>query len=156
MSDTELSLHRVLSAPRDAVWRAWADPDLLAEWFVPRPWRAEIAEYAFEPGGAFVTIMHGPDGERMEAGGCILAVDPEARLVWTNALAGGWRPVASDMAFTATITLTDAGQGTDYSCRLVHADAEGCARHAEMGFHEGWGAALAQLEEVAQRIAAAD
>ncbi len=90
MSDTELSISRRIDAPRSAVWAAWADPRRLEEWFCPRPWRAEVRAFDLRPGGAFGTVMHGPDGERMDEGdGCFLEVVPGERVVFTSALGAG-------------------------------------------------------------------
>jgi hypothetical protein len=36
----------------------------------------------------------------------------------------------------------------------IHQDQEVCTRHAEMGFHEGWGAALDQLVALARTLRA--
>lgn len=160
MSDTELSITRRLSAPRAAVWRAWADPTLLEAWFWPSPWRAEVTEFDLRPGGAFATVMHGPEGQRHDEGaGCFLEIVPHERIVFTSALGPGWRPRRAsgdgcDLPMTAIITMADDGEGTRYAARVLHADAGDARRHAEMGFEPGWGAAIAQLEDLARRLAA--
>ena len=160
MSDTELSISRRIDVPRSAVWAAWADPRRLEEWFCPRPWRAEVRTFDLRPGGAFGTVMHGPDGERMDEGdGCFLEVVPGERIVFTSALGPGWQPrigsgKGCDMPMTAIITMSDDAGGTLYAGRVLHASAEDRRKHEEMGFEPGWGAAIAQLEEVARRLAA--
>ena len=159
--ETELTIERRIAAPRAAVWRAWADARKLEEWFCPKPWRAEVARFDLRPGGAFATIMHGPEGERHDEGaGCFVEIVPQERIVFTSALGPGWRPrfgtgEGCDMPMTAIITMKDDGDGTLYAARVLHANAEDARRHAEMGFEPGWGAAIAQLEEVAQRLAKA-
>lgn len=165
MSDTELTIARRIAAPRRAVWQAWAEPRLLEEWFCPRPWRAEVKAMDLRPGGAFRTVMHGPAGERHDEGdGCFLEVVPEERIVFTSVLGAGWRPVIAsnqgcDLPMTAIITMVDAGaddgDGTLYTGRVLHANAEDRKKHEAMGFEPGWGAAIAQLEAVARRLAAA-
>ena len=50
------------------------------------------------------------------------------------------------------ITLEPHGSGTKYTALAIHADEEGSAKHAEMGFHRGWGAALDQLVALAKRM----
>jgi uncharacterized protein YndB with AHSA1/START domain len=159
MSDTELTISRRIAAPRAAVWAAWEDPHRLEEWFCPRPWRAEVTAFELRPGGAFGTVMHGPDGERHGETGCFLDVVPGMRIVFTSALGEGWRPrtgsgIGCDVPMTAIITLADDGDGTLYEGRVLHANAEDTKNHEEMGFEPGWGAAIAQLETVAQRLAA--
>ena len=47
--------------------------------------------------------------------------------------------------FTAVITIEPHGTGTTYRAVAMHADSSGRQTHEEMGFHDGWGAALDQL-----------
>lgn len=58
----DLVISRLLSAPAPALWRAWADPALLRTWWCPKPWQTEVLAFDFRAGGAFHTVMHGPDG----------------------------------------------------------------------------------------------
>ena len=69
-------------------------------------------------------------------------------------MAPGFRPLPAPVAsaddcnsflFTAVLTLQPEGQGTRYRALVIHRDAQGRKMHADMGFHEGWGAALDQL-----------
>jgi uncharacterized protein YndB with AHSA1/START domain len=158
MSDTELSISRRIAAPRSAVWAAWSDPRVMEEWFCPKPWRAEVVRCDMRPGGAFVTRMHGPEGESQHSAGCFLEVTPQTRIVFTSVLGEGWKPLISsnegcDMPMTAIFTFEDDGDGTRYAARVLHANAEDTRKHVDMGFEPGWGAVIAQLEAVAQRLA---
>jgi uncharacterized protein YndB with AHSA1/START domain len=153
----DLNLTRRLAAARAAVWRCWTEPALLEQWFCPRPWRATDVRVDLRPGGIFASIIRGPQGEVFDNDpGCFLEVVPETRLVWTSALGPGFRPVitpADGFAMTAVLTFADAAEGgTDYAARVLHADAAGRDRHAAMGFHDGWGAATAQLDDRAQTL----
>jgi uncharacterized protein YndB with AHSA1/START domain len=57
------------------------------------------------------------------------------------------------MPMTAIITFEDDGDGTRYAARVLHANAEDTRKHVDMGFEPGWGAVIAQLQAVAQRLA---
>ncbi|MCB1421313.1 MAG: SRPBCC domain-containing protein, partial [Nitratireductor sp.] len=35
-----LFIERTLAAPRSKVWRCWTEPELLEQWYCPRPWQA--------------------------------------------------------------------------------------------------------------------
>ena len=97
-SGRELAIRRRLAAPRAAVWRCWTEPELLKQWFCPKPWHVTEAVIDLRPGGRFFTRMAGPmpDGSQadMPNEGCFLSVEPERRLVFTDALHAGWRPAA--------------------------------------------------------------
>lgn len=79
------------------------------------------------------------------------------KFVWTGALEPGYRPHSAEAAsrfpftFTAVIALEPHANGTRYTALAIHADEEGCAKHAAMGFHQGWGAALDQLVALVKR-----
>ena len=58
----DLVISRLLRAPRSALWRAWTEPELLKQWWCPKPWTTEVRAFDLRPGGAFHTFMQGPDG----------------------------------------------------------------------------------------------
>jgi len=154
----DLVLTRVVDVPRPLVWAAWTRPEQLKEWFTPSPWRTVECEIDLAPGGIFRTVFRSPEGQTFPNVGCYLDVVTNERLTWTNALGPGFRPVAKPIAgatepfaFTATIALEDAGAGTRYTARVMHGTAAERARHAEMGFSDGWGKALDQLVDLVRR-----
>lgn len=149
----ELRLERIMDAPRDKIWQCWRDTALLEKWFCPRPWYVSDAKLELKPGGEFSTVMHGPNGEEFANAGVVLEVEPGKRLVTTDAFVPGWKPSGRPF-IVADLTLEDAGDGkTRYSVVVRHWTEEARAEHEAMGFHEGWGKAADQLEELAQRIA---
>jgi uncharacterized protein YndB with AHSA1/START domain len=149
----DLVLEREIDAPAAALWACWTQPALIERWFCPLPWRATDVALELRPGGAFACMIRGPDGEAMPNAGCYLEVVPERRLVWTDALAGGYRPRREPfMTGIVTFDPIDAGR-TRYRAVVLHADAEARARHEAMGFHEGWGKATDQLAALAHSLA---
>ena len=148
----DLSFERTVALPPAAIWAAWTQPEQLMPWFCPRPWTTVACEIDLRPGGLFRTVMRSPEGQEFPNVGCYLEVVPERRLVWTNALAPGFRPVPASAAegfffFTAIVSLAPQGAGTRYGARVVHATPADRDQHAAMGFEAGWGKALEQLVE---------
>lgn len=150
----DLSFSRVIDVPKELVWRAWTEPELLKPWFCPLPWKTIDCEIDLRPGGIFRTTMQSPEGKEFPGTGCYLEIEPNKKLIWTNALLPGFRPglvsatCGSDDAsftFTAMIELADCAGGTRYGATVLHADEAGCKKHAEMGFETGWGMALDQM-----------
>lgn len=153
----DLDLIRPLKARRAAVWRCWTEPALMELWFCPKPWRGTDFVLDLRPGGAFKSIIRGPEGEVFDnEPGVFLEVVPMERLVWTSALGPGYRPnIVPEEGFAMTVILTFAdapGGGTLYHSRVLHADLKGRAAHEAMGFHDGWGAATTQLDELALKL----
>jgi uncharacterized protein YndB with AHSA1/START domain len=156
--DLDLVLERAVPVPPEKVWAAWTRPELLKQWFTPAPWKTLEVEIDLRPGGIFRTVMVSPEGEVMPASpGCILEVVENRRLVWTSVLGPGYRPTTpsggkdcDEMPFSAIIQMEPHGSGTKYTAIAIHPDPAGARKHAEMGFHEGWGAALDQLVALMQ------
>jgi uncharacterized protein YndB with AHSA1/START domain len=161
VSDLDLVLERTLDAPRDLVWRALTETELLKRWFAPRPYEISEFELDLRPAGIFRMRMVGPDGFDTGHGnpGCVLEVVAREKLAWTSALGPGFRPAAmgegcESFPMTAIMTLADAGEGrTLYRAIALHKDEADRDMHAQMGFHEGWGTCADQLGAVAKELA---
>jgi uncharacterized protein YndB with AHSA1/START domain len=148
----DLVLDRIMNAPRAALWRCWSEPQLLKQWFCPKPWFVSDVRLDLRPGGAFFTVMNGPNGERFENLGVVLAVEPERRLISTDAFEPGWRPSARAF-MVADVQFEDTGAGqTRYVARAMHWSEEAREEHENMGFHDGWGKAADQLEALARSL----
>lgn len=156
----DLTFERIVDVPKELVWKAWTQPQHLKPWFCPLPWKTIDCEIDLRPGGIFRTVMRSPEGQEFPNIGCYLEVVENQRLVWTNALTPGFRPAASagnaetsgEFFFTATLALAAHNGGTKYTATVIHANETDCRKHAEMGFHDGWGKALDQLVELAKRM----
>jgi uncharacterized protein YndB with AHSA1/START domain len=149
----DLVLEREVDVPPHLVWAAWTTPEHLMKWYAPKPYETIECEIDLRPGGIFRAVMRSPEGETIDEGdGCVLEAVEHRRFVWTAAMGPGFRPLAVDVPFTAIITLEAAESGTRYRAVAVHGSPETRTAHEKMGFHEGWGAALDQLVEVARGL----
>ena len=61
----EFTVSRTFAAPRDLVWKAWSEPECLAQWWGPRGCKLEVAKLEFRPGGIFHYSMKMPNGQMM-------------------------------------------------------------------------------------------
>ncbi len=150
----DLFFERDVDVPLERVWAAWTQPELITQWFTPAPWVTAECDIELRPGGRFRTLMRSPEGEEFDNTGCYLEVVENQRLVWTGLLGPGYRPMpdSGPVPFTAVITLEPTASGTRYSALAIHGTPDVCARHAELGFHDGWGTALDQLVALAKSM----
>jgi uncharacterized protein YndB with AHSA1/START domain len=144
----DLSINRVIESTPDKIFRAWTDPELMKEWFCPKPWFVSEARLDVRPGGGNFITMQGPEGQRFDNAGIYLDVVPNELLVMTDAYTVGWVP-AEKPFMTGVVRLKDLGNGsTDYTAIARHWNADDKAQHEQMGFYDGWGKATDQLEEL--------
>jgi uncharacterized protein YndB with AHSA1/START domain len=145
VGDRELVLTRLIDAPREAVYRAWTDPDLLKQWFAPAPYTTPIAELDVRAGGSSLIVMQAPDGMQMPNRGVYLEVVPNEKLVFTDAYAEAWSPREGRPFMTGVLIFEDEGGKTRYTARVLHWTAEDREIHEQMGFHQGWAICAEQL-----------
>src|SRR6478736_9646390 len=61
-SDREVHIERVFDAPRELVWRAFTEPELVAQWW-GRGNKLVIERLEVERGGHWRFVEHSPDGQ---------------------------------------------------------------------------------------------
>jgi uncharacterized protein YndB with AHSA1/START domain len=149
--DHELVLTRLIDAPRDKLYRAWTDAELLKQWFAPLPYTTPVAELDVRPGGANRIVMRGPDGNDLPNRGVYLEVVENERLVFTDAYTKAWEPSPKPF-MTVILTFEDEGGKTRYTARVRHWTAADRETHEKMGFHEGWGRCTDQLAALVAKL----
>jgi uncharacterized protein YndB with AHSA1/START domain len=150
-ADRELTITRLIDAPREKLYRAWTDPTLLRQWFAPLPYTTPVAELDVRPGGSAFIVMRDPDGKDLPNHGVYLDVVPNQRLVSTDAYSKAWEP--SEKPFmTLVLTFEDEAGKTRYTARARHWTVADRETHEKMGFHQGWGICADQLTALVARI----
>ena len=151
-TDRDLVFSRIINAPREEVFRAWTEPELLKQWFAPLPYTTTVAELELRPGGANLIVMRSPDGEDMPNRGVYLEIVKNERIVFTDAYTHAWEPSQKPF-MTGILTFEDAGSGkTNYTARARHWTAADRETHEKMGFYPGWAKATDQLEALVAKL----
>ncbi|GFE79506.1 ATPase [Steroidobacter agaridevorans] len=102
-SDREILVTRTFNAPARLVFEAWARPELMKLWWVPKSMGMSLlsCEMDVRVGGKYRLVF----GQGMEFFGRYLEVTPHSRIVWTNEEGG------EDGSVT-TVTLEEKGGRT--------------------------------------------
>jgi uncharacterized protein YndB with AHSA1/START domain len=103
-AEREIHIERVFDAPIARVWRAYTDPDLVAQWWGGGE-KVTIERMEVERGGHWRIVTHGPEGsDGFE--GRYREVVPQERVVQTFE----WDGMPGHVA-VETATFTDLGDG---------------------------------------------
>jgi uncharacterized protein YndB with AHSA1/START domain len=62
--NSTITVERSFNAPLDLVWKAWTDPEILCQWWAPKPYQCNIKSLDFREGGRWLYYMEGPEGDR--------------------------------------------------------------------------------------------
>lgn len=141
---------REFSAPVSRVWKAWSQPELLDQWWAPEPWSTQTKEMDFREGGKWIYAMVGPKGEKH----------------WSRT---DFQMVKTLVGFTALDAFTDEKgnkntglpestwnvefdessiESTMVSVNIEFDDSSDLEKLLEMGFIEGFSAALQNLDRL--------
>lgn len=83
-SDCEIALTRVFKAPRELVYHAFSDPEILKRWFGPRGWSLVTCTIDARVGGGFRFVLRAPDGRDLGMHGTYRELLPPERSVHTE------------------------------------------------------------------------
>ncbi len=150
----DLGLQRTLPLSKEQVWAALTNPDMLKQWFYPKPWQVINCIMDIRPAGEFSLHVQSPTGHEDVLQGCFLEVLKEEKLVWTRVLSSGYRPTdqsEQQLDVTVIIHLNTVDTGTQISVHTMHGSMKEQQEHAQLGFHERWSSALDQLTALYQQ-----
>lgn len=142
MSDREMSLTRLIDAPRERVWEAWTKPEHLGKWYGPNGFTITTESFDFREGGKWVFMMHGPDGRDYPNWIVFTKLEKPARIEHDH---GG--DEGGDVQFKAVITFEEQDGKTLVTLRNIFPTAEALAHVVkEYGAIEGGKQTLGRLD----------
>lgn len=109
-----MTTSRTLPASPEAVYGAFATPELLAAWWGPEGFTNTFEVFEFKAGGAWTFVMHGPDGRDYPNRNVFVALEPGARLVIRH---------DCDPFFTLTVRMAAVEGGTRLQWEQAFDDA---------------------------------
>ncbi|MBA2263772.1 MAG: SRPBCC family protein [Chloroflexi bacterium] len=80
---TDLVYERTFDAPREQVWKAFTDPELIPRWWGPHGTTTTVVEMDVRPGGTWRYVSSAPDRNDVTFYGEYLEIEPPERIRWT-------------------------------------------------------------------------
>jgi uncharacterized protein YndB with AHSA1/START domain len=141
----ELVIRRTFNAPRALVFRAWTEPQLLAQWSCPRGFTCSENRGELRVGGAFFARMRSPEGNEHRLQGIYREIIPPERLVFSHCWVDERGTPGPETL--VTVTLSERDGRTEMSFHQgIFASAEARDGHAQ-----GWGSCFERLAELLER-----
>jgi uncharacterized protein YndB with AHSA1/START domain len=115
VGDRELTIARVLDAPRELVWKVWTSQEHIERWWGPKGFTTTTHQMEVKVGGMWRFVMHGPDGRDYQNRIMFREVVEPERLAYEH------RGVdeSDTVHFTVTVTFEEEGGGTKMTMRSV-------------------------------------
>ena len=152
-SDAEVQVVREFNAPRELVFRAWTEPELVKRWLNgPEGWAVTKSEADGppRPGGTYRIEWSHADGGFMAMTGTYREVSPPDRLVSVEAFDEAWHPGEA----VTTIAFTEEEPGiTTMTMTIVYESKEARDAAVATGMTDGMGYTFEALDRLLAEIA---
>ena len=139
----ESTMEREFDAPRELLWKAHMEKELMAKWWGARDYEVLVEEYDPHPGGKWRMTHKGKDENGQEATysfyGDIIDVKEQESITWTF----NFEPLGPGHEITETFHFEDLGDGKTRIRTVSHykslEDLEGMLQSGmEAGANETW------------------
>lgn len=144
-----IRVKREFAAGTDLVWDAWTKPELLDQWWAPKPYRAETRSMDFRVGGSWFYGMISPENEVHWCRADYKAIDPGKSFSGLDAFcdeAGNINMEFPRSLWENSFSGQDGSTLVDISITYdTLADLE---KIIALGFREGFTMALGNLDEL--------
>jgi uncharacterized protein YndB with AHSA1/START domain len=143
-SDREMTISRVINAPREPVFAAFSDAEHFTLWWGPNGFRTTVYTMDVRPGGSSRYTMHGPDGKDWPNTIEYLEVVAPEKLVYRH---GAEEQLSDDPhCFHVTITFESVQGKTLVTLRSLFPTAEHLEAVKKFGAVEGGQQTLGRLD----------
>lgn len=142
-----VSITKDFNADIDLVWDAYTKPELLDQWWAPKPFSSRTKAMDFEVGGRRFYAMVSPDGVERWVLQKFTSITPKTNFKLLNAFAD--ENETPDLPGSDwSLTFTDQGGTTRVHVSIYNESLERLERMIAMGFKEGSAAQIQNLEEL--------
>ncbi len=148
LPNKKITVTRNFDAPVHNVWRAWTEKELLDQWWAPKPYHTETHTMDFREGGYWFYAMVSPENEKHWCRQDYTKIETDKIIGFDNYFCDE-KAVKSESFPTMywNCTFTNAVSGTDVIVVINFDKEEDLKTIVEMGFEQGFGMALGNLEE---------
>ena len=146
-----VSITKEFDAPRDLVWDAYTKPELLDQWWAPKPFASRTKVMEFREGGRRFYAMVSPDGQERWAIQKYTSITPKTNFKLFNAFADeSENPELPGSDWD--LNFSSQRGTTKVSISIYNESLERLERMVEMGFKEGFTMTLNSLEELLAKL----
>jgi len=116
----DLTVRRVIRAPRQKVYDAFVKPELLRQWMGPRGFKLTALEMEPSKGGQFRLTMQHRHGDKSSVAGTYKELTPPERIVFTWKWDGEPMAAVPETLVTVTFTERKGADGIETEVVLLH------------------------------------
>lgn len=142
-----IEVTRAFAANLDLVWAAWTTPEILDQWWAPKPYKTETKSMDFKNGGHWLYAMVSPEGEKHWCRADYKQVQPLKSYSGLDAFCdenGEINEIFPRSLWTNTFVVN--GESTTVNIRIQYDSLADLESIIQLGFKEGFTMALGNLD----------
>ncbi len=143
----EATITRIFDAPRKQVFKAWTDPNIMAQWWGPAMFTIPVCELDPRAGGAIRIHMKGPDGGIYPMTGTFEEVKEPEHIVFASYAFFENGESNPKLKNRNTITFEEQGGKTKLTIHIVVLEGGPELKAPLSGMEMGWRQSLEKLAE---------
>ena len=148
-TEREIHVERVFDAPRERVFAAYTDPELIPEWWGPHETTTVVDQMDVSAGGSWRFLIRNSDGSETGFRGTYREVTPPERIVQTFE----WEGMPGHVSLE-TATFEDLGDRTKVISTSIFHTSEERDGMLSSGMERGMNETYARLDELLARLGA--
>ncbi len=145
LNDRTLTIERTFNAPLKLVWKAWSQPEHIAQWWGPKGMETKVLEHDFKVGGHWKYVMQMPNGGEFIAEGTYSEIVEFEKIVSS----ADFKPMTEGVELH--VHFEESGTQTKFVFKVIHETAAYCKQQEQMGFYNGWGSTFDRLDNFVAR-----
>lgn len=147
--NNSIHVKRAFAASLERVWSAWTQPELLDQWWAPRPYRTVTKSMDFREGGMWLYYMISPENDKHWCKNDYKSIDPYKSFSGLDAFCDENGNTNTEMPRTRWTNVFSAeGGNTLVSITLQYERLADLEKIIELGFREGFSMAMGNLDEL--------
>lgn len=144
-----VTVKREFAAELPLVWDAFTKPEILDQWWAPKPWISKTKSMEFKVGGQRLYAMCGPEGEEHWALADFTAISPKTNFKFLDAFCDKDGNISNELAGSDwNLDFIDMNSSTVVNIVIKHKTLHDLEQIIQMGFKEGFTLALNGLDEL--------
>lgn len=147
-ANNTIAVKREFAADLPLVWEAYTNPEILDQWWAPKPWKTQTKSMDFRDGGHWHYAMVGPAGEVHWCFAQYLNIEWHKRYTGLDGFSDENGTVNQEMPQSKwDLSFTEMGEKTMVESLITYPDLAQLEATIQMGFKEGFTMALENLDQ---------
>lgn len=143
-----VNVKREFSANLELVWETWTNPEILDQWWAPKPWASKTKIMDFKVGGRRFYAMVSPEGQEHWSVQKFTSISPTTNFKFLSVFTDKEENINTELSSSEwDLSFSEQNGTTTVSIEIKHKTLADIEQHIKMGFKEGFTMCLENLDQ---------